>query len=129
MIIRSIIAALIACSCVTGAIAHEFKDGFVERTMAVVVRDQTAIVEYSVGMNAETMRQVVDRWAKNNKTTPSENRVDPVPPSQTVTKKATPDSPETAPLEKPVAPVLSDQKQFAAIQDNPIRPQVATEDG
>lgn len=42
--------------------AHKFEDGFVERTMAIVVRDKTATVEYSVGLNAKTMRDVLDQW-------------------------------------------------------------------
>lgn len=128
MIIRSIIAVLIACNCVDGAIAHEFKDGFVERTMAVVVRDQTAIVEYSVGMNAKTMRQVVELWARDNDAISQQNNVDSGQTTQNVTNKTTTALPQTAPTDKTAAPVVSAPKKLASIQDNPIRPSVNSED-
>jgi hypothetical protein len=41
---------------------HKFEDGFVERTMAVVVRGRTAHVQYAVGLNENTLRQVLQSW-------------------------------------------------------------------
>ena len=42
--------------------AHEFEDGFVERSVAVVIRDNIAIVEYSIGLNPDTKVQLIDFW-------------------------------------------------------------------
>ncbi len=74
---------LLICALVPTA-AHKFPDGYVERTIAVVVRDRRVLVEYSVGMNDNTMKQVVDQWrnvqslpltkAKTNSLSTSERR-------------------------------------------------------
>jgi len=41
---------------------HEFEDGFVERSVAVVVRDNVARLEYSIGLNPRTRRQLIKFW-------------------------------------------------------------------
>ncbi len=41
---------------------HKFEDGFVERSMAIVVRDRSAHVEYSIGLNESTVREVLVKW-------------------------------------------------------------------
>jgi hypothetical protein len=46
----------------TALAPHKFEDGFVERTMAVIIRDDTAYVEYSVGLNETTLTQIVEEW-------------------------------------------------------------------
>ena len=58
---------LIALACLLVAIspspiAHKFEDGFVERTMAIVLRGRTAQVEYRVGLNDTTIRQILEKW-------------------------------------------------------------------
>ncbi len=44
------------------AAAHQFEDGYVERTVAVRVRDQVGKIEYSIGLNDATMEQFRHRW-------------------------------------------------------------------
>lgn len=41
---------------------HEFEDGFVERTFAIVIRDNLATAEYSIGLNESTMQELLDHW-------------------------------------------------------------------
>ncbi len=41
---------------------HKFENGFVERTMSVIVRSDTAYVEYSVGLNEPTLIDVLSEW-------------------------------------------------------------------
>lgn len=41
---------------------HEFEDGFVERSVAVVVRDNVARLEYSIGLNPNTRQQLIEFW-------------------------------------------------------------------
>ncbi len=41
---------------------HEFEDGFVERSVAVVVRDNVARLEYSIGLNPNTRQQLIKFW-------------------------------------------------------------------
>ena len=42
--------------------AHEIPDNFVERTVAVVVRDNVAFLTYSAGLNIKTMRSLMQQW-------------------------------------------------------------------
>ena len=42
--------------------AHEIPDNFVERTVAVVVRDNVAELTYSAGLNFKTMRSLLQQW-------------------------------------------------------------------
>lgn len=44
------------------ACGHEFEDGFVERSVAVVVRDNIARLEYSIGLNPNTRQQLIAFW-------------------------------------------------------------------
>ncbi len=41
---------------------HKFADGYIDRSVSVVVRDQVATIEFSAGMNDATMRKVLDAW-------------------------------------------------------------------
>lgn len=41
---------------------HELEDGFVERSVAVVVRDNVARMEYSIGLNPNTRQQLIAFW-------------------------------------------------------------------
>ena len=41
---------------------HEFEDGFVERSVAVVVRGNVARLEYSIGLNPNTRQQLIEFW-------------------------------------------------------------------
>ena len=65
---------------------HTFEDGFVERSMAIVVRDRSAHVEYSIGLNESTVREVLVKWEPgadpSDSATPDVNRralTDPLP--------------------------------------------------
>lgn len=49
---------------------HQFEDGFVERTLSMVVRDRTAYGEYSIGLNDRTLRDVLADWKKGDLTNP-----------------------------------------------------------
>ncbi len=42
--------------------AHEFEDGFIERSVSYVVENDTLIVEYSVGLNPNTMMEQLAKW-------------------------------------------------------------------
>ena len=70
--------------------AHEFEDGFVERSMAVVIRDDIARVEYSIGLNPKTKDQLIKFWtshARRPSTTPNEatlGETSPVASSESV---------------------------------------------
>lgn len=44
------------------AAPHIFADGFVERTVAIVVRNNNGHGEYSIGMNGVTMAKVIAAW-------------------------------------------------------------------
>ncbi len=41
---------------------HEFEDGFVERTFAIVIRDNLATAEYSIALNESTLKEILDQW-------------------------------------------------------------------
>lgn len=49
------------------AATHELEDGVVEKTVAVVVRDHTATIELSLGINPSTMQQQLTKWEANSK--------------------------------------------------------------
>ncbi len=81
--------------------------------MAIIVRDQTATVEYSVGLNAKTMQDILDDWNRESQKTeleassktPAQPKLDPT------TTKPNPD-PET---EDPIdAALLARFKKIAA---------------
>lgn len=42
--------------------AHEHQDGFVERAVQILIRDDVASITYSFGMSENTMREVLDEW-------------------------------------------------------------------
>lgn len=44
------------------AAAHEFEDGHVERSVAVVIRGDTGRIEYSIGLNPQTRQQLIQSW-------------------------------------------------------------------
>ncbi len=44
------------------AVAHQFEDGYVERTVAVRIRDRTGTLEYSFGLNDATMEKFRIHW-------------------------------------------------------------------
>lgn len=46
----------------TRPVVHKFEDGFVERSVAIVVRNRTAYVEYSIGFNESTLRDILASW-------------------------------------------------------------------
>ncbi|MEE2826323.1 MAG: hypothetical protein VYE64_06820 [Planctomycetota bacterium] len=42
--------------------AHEIPDNFVERSLSIVVRDDTVLLTYRAGLNIDTMRVAMQRW-------------------------------------------------------------------
>ena len=46
--------------------AHELEDGFVERSVAVVVRPGEATIRYSIGANETTRQQLANLWRADN---------------------------------------------------------------
>ena len=48
--------------------AHKLKDGFVERAVEVVVRDDTLNLKYFVGLNEVTMAATLAEWNGDSKT-------------------------------------------------------------
>lgn len=65
------------------AVAHEFEDGHVERSVAVVIRGNTGQIEYSIGLNPQTRQQLIRFWsdsALKNAATESASRSSSSPP-------------------------------------------------
>ena len=52
---------------------HEFEDGFIERSVAVVVRDNIARLEYSLGLNPNTRQQLIEFWQSSDRKESSVN--------------------------------------------------------
>lgn len=55
-------ALLVLITCPTNAVAHQFEDGYVERTVAVRIRDRSGTIEYSIGLNDATMAKFGEQW-------------------------------------------------------------------
>ena len=53
---------LAAILCPNRAVAHQFEDGFIERAVAVRIRDREVRIEYSIGLNDATMKKFIDHW-------------------------------------------------------------------
>lgn len=53
---------------------HKFEDGFVERSVAIVVRDKTAYVEYSIGLNETTVRDLLTQWEQASAPTAEQSK-------------------------------------------------------
>ena len=53
---------LVAILWVDAAVAHQFEDGYVERSVAVRIRDRDVRIKYSIGLNDATMKKFMDRW-------------------------------------------------------------------
>ena len=72
------ISTFVFSCCPAGeVIAHEFEDGHVERTVALFVEDDRVIVEYGIGCNENTMRELIERWnSKYESTNELENPAD-----------------------------------------------------
>ena len=45
---------------------HEFEDGFVERSVAVVVRENVARLNYSIGLNPRTRQRLIEFWQSSD---------------------------------------------------------------
>ena len=52
---------------ISSAAPHQFEDGFVERTLAVVVRDNLATAEYSIGLNESTIETLLAEWESESR--------------------------------------------------------------
>ncbi len=44
--------------------SHRFEDDFVERTVAVIVRENKAEITYSIGLNKKTTEKILEKWSK-----------------------------------------------------------------
>lgn len=61
------LAAWLLIQIVAGAVsAHELEDGFVERTIQVVIRDNVATVKYSVGLSDSTKAEILQHWTRES---------------------------------------------------------------
>jgi len=52
----------VAVLCTDSALAHKFEDGYVERTVAVRIRDREGRINYSIGLNDATMEKFRRTW-------------------------------------------------------------------
>ncbi len=59
------IAVCIVALLMTKVNAHELENGFVERSVAVVVRPGEAIIQYSIGANETTRQQLARSWSQD----------------------------------------------------------------
>ena len=51
-----------ACWCASVNRPHVFEDGFVEKSLSIVVRDNRAYGEYRLGFNNNTLGEIVKQW-------------------------------------------------------------------
>lgn len=112
--------------------AHKFEDGFVERTMAVVVRDQVATVEYSVGLNSKTLRGVLNRWELDSKNlepknggTPQTSDKNPGSPFRTNLTPKPPTRNSSSNKNGNQSPSISNGSENRSGQSNPQTPKPA----
>ena len=54
---------VVAWMAVAPANAHELEDGFVERSVAVIVQPGEATIKYSIGANETTRQQLANSWS------------------------------------------------------------------
>lgn len=82
------IALILACGlfalAVSDAAAHEFEDGFVERSVAVIIRDDVARMQYSIGLNPNTRLQLIEFWRSQTVDSGSLWRQEQTPPASPV---------------------------------------------
>lgn len=63
-----ILCLTVAMFCAVGeANGHEFADGFVERSVAVVAREDVARLEYSIGLNPNTKGKLIEFWQSTDR--------------------------------------------------------------
>ncbi len=60
-----VISACLAFHSVEPAATHELEDGYVEKAVEVVIRDNKAILKYYVGLNENTAEELAQNWAQN----------------------------------------------------------------
>jgi hypothetical protein len=67
------------CNFARPSLAHKFPDGYVDRTIAVLVRNRHVEIEYSIGMNDRTMGRLIEDWQSSEMTSKAlfseENRI------------------------------------------------------
>ncbi len=61
-----LVALTLGWAATSGPALHEFEDGFVERTLEVVIRDNVATAKYSIGLNETTLCDLLDQWKKSH---------------------------------------------------------------
>jgi hypothetical protein len=49
------------------AAAHQFEDGYIERAVAVRIRDRDVRIEYSIGLNDATIKKFIEHWPNDQK--------------------------------------------------------------
>lgn len=58
---------LAAILCPNCAVAHKFEDGFIERAVAVRIRDREVQILYLIGLNDATIKKFIDQWPNDQK--------------------------------------------------------------
>ena len=96
------------------ASGHEFEDGFVERSVAVVVRGNVARLEYSIGLNPNTRQQLIEFWQS---TDAAGGGTESGKGAETESKQQKPDFLQLA------ADHLS-RRLIIAVNNQPVRPQI-----
>ena len=99
--------------------AHQFEDGYIERTIAVRIRDRQGEIEYAVGLNDATIDQFLANWPDDRrlaKELEDQDRPDGPqqikPPAQLVAEKAGSEEP---PVEGALINELELVRQFAEV--------------
>ena len=61
----TLLTILLVCA-LNSPFIHKLDDGFVERSLAVTIRDSQAKCEYRIGLNNNTMTELVARWKEQS---------------------------------------------------------------
>jgi hypothetical protein len=91
--------ALALSALASSVLGHELDDGFVERAVQIVIRDDQATIKYSFGLTEPTMVQLVDSWAADGRPEDSGGPGEsdrPANPSYVSGSPPTPDGPNLA---------------------------------
>jgi len=111
----SILIAILADPGLTSA-PHKFEDGFVERTFAVIVHDQTAQAKYAIGLNEATILELLAQWEATDRTNKDASQKDK---SQKPTRSTNPSEFKQQPEIEPQRPTQQDSKA----ENNPAAPE------
>lgn len=88
---------------------HKFEDGFVERTLAIVIRDNVATAEYSIGLNESTLNDLLQHWKNSEEAAGIKEPTDLPALPETSTPLPTQSSEQQSSDKSPAAPVSNTQ--------------------